>query len=306
MDYQENGGFTRKYVPEESNEEGSLPNRRISYEFLLNVLIEAMKYNADKIGRWIILPQYYVLYFNPEDRKLRQEYEHMPIKALTEEMKAQYKDISQTDPENLLIEFADDEELEHFEVGVVVKMIVPAEKLPNVNVSPKKTDDSLSSEERVKTVASQKSPEAPIALDEFVDIDDDVNVDTHEADTPPDSDEADKPGIEEPVSFYKVYIYKGDKYLDSRELHDNGSLMVGRTPPVDIHFDDRVIHGRHMKLTCHDYIVKCEVLGKNGLFINGAKHSEGEKIKIKNGDEIILSKGSAAYALKIVDGKNEN
>ena len=76
-------------------------------------------------------------------------------------------------------------------------------------------------------------------------------------------------------------------------------------PEVDIHLDDkeRKISGKHLKISNREGEVICEVLGRNGISVNGKHFPAGERVLVRPGDLITLS-GAKNYTLKIAGGKS--
>lgn len=299
MNYEESGGFKRKFIPEEDKKGGSVKPLRIDYRFFLEMLTDAMRFNTDEIGRIVLIPQYYKLFLNPEDRKMRQAYENTVITELTHELNALREEISRSDDRPLVVEFDDDAELEHFEAGVTVEMVAPADRVPKVVKAVSEQKSALKSE--AKTLKTAKSVSAPVALEEFVDLEEEP-VEAEKPSPPPvKAPVKSAKAVKSPGPAFKLDLYKDDNYAGSYPLIPGKPLIAGRDlpPKSDIFLEDpeRKISARHLTVTLDVEEVKLTADGKNGLEINGRFVEQSAEKMLHAGDRINVRGGIAAYTL---------
>ena len=81
---------------EETRDKMAKDKGRIPYKDISQKLKEIMKQNVDVVGRKIIIPAYYIIYFNEMDRKLRLEVEDVVCDELREEL---YHEMRKINPE---------------------------------------------------------------------------------------------------------------------------------------------------------------------------------------------------------------
>ncbi len=233
MNYAEFGGFRSKWEPEQEETDRPLPPRRIPFEFILSVLIDAMKYNVDKIGRQIIIPQYLKLFLNPEDRKLRREYEDIVITELVNELLQIRKEISNTDARALIVEFDEDGELEKFEVGVTAEMVAPGEKIEAFKEIETRAKGFVQSSEIADAGESvdieKKTPDLT--------PDDSEEEDTEEEDTAESEPQAE---IDEQTALEET-VESEAPVLDSEDKSDENDTEAGPVDAVVVEIEDEVV-----------------------------------------------------------------
>ena len=281
---------------------------RIDYRFFLEILTDAMRFNTDEIGRIVLIPQYYKLYLNPEDRKMRQTYENTVITELTHELNALREEISRSDDRPLVVEFDDDAELEHFEAGVTVEMVAPKDRIPKVIKSTPEAQIPAKIPAKA-TIQSAKTASAPVALEEFVDLEEEP-AEAEKPSTPPvKASSKSVKAVKSPGVKVKLDLYKDDNYAGSYPLIPGKSLIAGRDlpPKSDIFLEDpeRKISSRHFTITLEDEDVKLTADGKNGLEINDRFIEHNGAERLHPGDRITVRGGIAAYTL-VVSSKEDD
>ena len=96
---------------------------RLSFEFIVDFLHDAMKHNIDKIGRRQIVPQHFQLFLGAEDREMHRQYENVLIEELIYALKTIRDDYFKDEQDPIVVEIADDTELTRFEIDVAIRMV---------------------------------------------------------------------------------------------------------------------------------------------------------------------------------------
>ena len=298
MDFKANRGFQREFEAELSSEDVELPPVRISYDFMLQILMDAMKYNKDDYGSKTKAPNHFILYLNPEDRKQREKYEDELITEFRKDLLNYRPEITQTDKRDIVVEFSEDEELKHLQVGVTVEMVAPEEKLANIPLLPDipRNQPNLTSDQPEEVKVSDR---APVPTDEFIEVTDEgKGVEKTEDSTVGKTAQVMPEKTEHKLM---VGIFMNENHIKSLELTANKPLLFGRdsTPEIDFQLDDinRMISREHFRLTKAANGIICDVIGTHGLDINGVTYAKGKKIRLNMDDVISEIGGAPSYKI---------
>ena len=334
MDYEAKFGFRRESKQKGEKGDASLPPQRIEYAFLLNMLTDAMKYNADKIGILIMIPQYYRLYFNPDQRKLRIGYEEKVKSELLRELREHRKQISQSDTRPLVLEFDDDEELSFFQVGVTAEMVAPKElvdELPEVS-GLEQTEGEAAGIAAGQAQSGQEpsTGTGPIDTGKVIEVEDEEDNEPEsqvagEAMTGEDDNAQDGNGIagvEKPgadvsqteaeadydSSAVMVTVFEQGTQLTRCKVMENSSILIGRgpdkNPDIELEEDpERKLSGAHLRIINNKGEISLKVLGKNGIYIDKEFHKEGSTFDVESGVIVHLVR-SKYYSVKITGGSH--
>lgn len=253
----------------------SQEKERIPYRDISKKLKDAMKQNVDVVGRKIIIPSYYVIYFNAADRKIRIEVEEVLCEELKEEL---YHEIRKINPEfnkrELIVKVKTDAALEdgQFRIDHHIKKPDASEKIEKVNSpvqSPAPVDNDMDYQQ---TVVEQSLPKI--------------------------SDDAQTVVVQKPQAkaLYTLLVDTGE---EKKEIDiSKNSITIGRSSKDDVTLQnpDFSISRSHVILDFRDGNYYLMPAGINGTFFNGMELELNKEIKIAAGDEIKIMN----YCLKIL------
>ena len=305
MDYKANGGFQREYEAKQPPEDIEVPLIRIPYDFMLQILIDSMKYNVDEFGRKIKAPNHFILFLNPDDRKQREKYEDELITEFRKDLLNYRTEITQTDKRDIVVEFSEDADLKRLQVGVTVEMVAPDDKLASIPVLPEmpgNQPEEINNNQTERTEISNRTPEP---TDEFIEVKGGCEDIEKTDDSKGRKNNRTKP--EKVEKRLLVGIFMNDNHVSSMELTDEKPLVFGRdsSPEIDCQLDDTdlMISRKHIKLVRTGEDVICEVLGTHGLDVNGTNYEKGQKIRLKKQDVISNIGGTASYKISFHQDK---
>jgi len=251
-----------------ANEEDRIPYKDISKK-----LKDLMKENVDVVGRKIIIPNYYAVYFNAADRKKRAEVEDVLCDELKEELSHEMRKINpEQNKRDLLIEIKTDPALEagQFRIEHHIKKPVAEEKtIENFAAVPPQVENEMDYQQTVIEQAPCQS------------ADDEKTV------VMPRTDAA---------VLYRLLIASGE---EKREINiTKKTISIGRGSKDDINLPspDFSISRAHALLDFKDGSFYLTPSGINGTLVNGQELAINKEIKIAAGDEIKIMN----YSLKII------
>jgi len=252
---------------------------RIPFKEISKRLKETMSKNVDVVGRKIIVPNYYAIYFNEEDRKSRLEVEDVMTDELREEL---YHEMRRVNPESSKKE-------------IVIEM---------------KTDSSLPKgqfkiEHHIKKPEVKKETEehgkvaATLTRTPVVEEDEDLKATIIEqvAEEPPDDYQATI--IQRPVSavLYKLLVDSGESKEEIEITKEKISMGRNSKDDVTLESSDLTISRSHATLEVRNGEYFLLPSGVNGTILNGQELELQKEVKVSSNDEIKIMN----YTLSIVD-----
>jgi len=247
---------------------------RIPYKDISKKLKDVMKQNVDVVGRKIIIPNYYAIYFNEADRKMRIEVEDVLCEELREEL---YHEMRKINPEqnkrDFLIEIHTDSTLDDgkFYIEHHIK-------------KPEKSDKKV----------ADKTPIQPPEHEQEMDYQQTVIEQT----PPRVSDDAKTVVMQRPTDkvLYTLLVDSGE---EKREINiTKETISIGRSSKDDVNLPspDFSISRSHAIITVRDGNYYLTASGINGTFIKEQELELNKETEINAGDEIKIMN----YSLKIL------
>lgn len=252
----------------------SKEKERIPYKDISKKLKEVMKSNVDVVGRRIIIPSYYAIYFNEADRKLREEVEDVVCDELKEEL---YHDMRKINPEqnkrDLCIEVKTDASLENaeFRIDFHIKKPEPGDKII-ADEAPVHTPEIENEIDYKETVIEQ---------------------------TPtPTTDDKQTVIMQRPTDeiLYKVLVNSGEEKKEIEITKKTITIGRGSKDDVCLQSPDFSISRSHATITAKDGEYYLIPSGINGSFLNGQELELNKEAQISAGDEIKIMN----FCLKIL------
>ncbi len=257
----------------EKTGDASLEQDRIPYKDISKKLKDEMKKNVDVVGRKIIIPSYYVIYFNEADRQFRAEVEDVLCDELKEEL---YHEIRKVNPEfnkrELVIRIGTEATLEsgQFRIEHHIKKPDSAEEISEAT-TPKPAPTASSEMDFQQTVVE---PAQPTLADDAKTI------------------VKQKPA----TRLYTLIVDSGEEKMEVDI--SKKSITIGRSGKDDVTLKnpDFSISRSHAILNFRDGGYYLTPAGINGTSLNGQELELNKEIKIVPGDEIKIMN----YSLKIL------
>jgi hypothetical protein len=252
----------------------SKEKERIPYKDISKKLKEVMKSNVDVVGRKIIIPNYYAIYFNKADRKMREEVEDVVCDELKEEL---YHDMRKINPEqnkrDLCIEVKTDATIENseFRIGFHIKKAEPGEKI--IEEETPVQEPNVENEIDYKETVIEQTP-STIADDKQTVI------------------------MQRPTDeiLYKLLVDSGEEKQEIEVTKKTITIGRGSKDDVCLLSPDFSISRSHAKITLKDDEYYLTPFGINGTLLNGQELELNEESKISAGDEIKIMN----YSIKIL------
>ncbi|MFQ5772567.1 MAG: FhaA domain-containing protein [bacterium] len=252
-------------------------DERISYKDISKKLKEIMKQNVDVVGRKIIIPNYYAIYFNEVDRNKRLEVEDVLCDELKEEL---YHEMRKINPEQnkreMLIEIKTDSSLTNgqFRVEHHIKKPEQAEEIEKVSEM-----DAAVEQPRVEDENDYKQTVVERIPPKF-------------------SNDEQKTIVQRPVNelLYKLSVDSGERKEEIVITKESISIGRGSQDDVVLQSPDFSISRSHatLELRAGEYFLI--PLGINGTFLNGQELELKKEVRISPDDEIKIMD----YTLKIL------
>ena len=271
-------GFWKRVSELDENSEtadvNSKEKDRIPYKDISKKLKEVMKGNVDVVGRKIIIPSYYIIYFNEADRKLRKEIEDVVCDELKEEL---YHEIRKINPEqnkrDLFIIIKTDSALENgeFRIEHFIKKPELGEKIMEAE-SPVHTPEIENEVDYQETVIEQ----VPL----------------------PTPDDKQTVVMQRPseVVLYKLLVDSGEEKREIEITKKIISIGRGSKDDVSLQSPDFSISRSHAIITVKETNYYLTPSGINGTLLNGQELELNKEAIISAGDEIKIMN----YSLKIL------
>ncbi|KAA3613748.1 MAG: DUF2662 domain-containing protein [Calditrichaeota bacterium] len=257
-------------------------NERIPYKEISKKLKALMKQNVDVVGRKILIPNFYTIFFNEIDRKLRIEVEDVIINELREEI---YHEMRKINPEQskqvIIIEFKTDESLDKGEFKITHHTKKEGDPVP-VQSPP------------IKQPPAPATPVQPEMAD-----DDDFRPTVIEEDEDtvlPEDEQKTIVQMPQPDTKYTL-IVESENHKEEIPLIKE-TTTIGRSSKDDIVLQsaDFSISRSHAVINLRDNAVFLLPTGINGTMLNGEELELQKEVQISPGDELKI----IDYALMII------
>ncbi len=251
----------------EGAENQAKENDRIPYKEISKKLKEVMKQNVDVVGRRILIPSYYAIYFNELDRKRRVDVENVLCDELKEELFPEMRKINpEQNKREITIEIKTDSSLERGQFRIIHGMKKPTaeeEKEKIVKIEPTVPEPPVDVESDFKETIIEQAPQ-PITDDEQVTI------------------------IRKPESAvqYKLVVDSGEDTKEVNFTKDTISIGRGSKDDVILPSPDYAISRSHAVIEVRDGECYLTSLGINGTSLNGEELELKKEVQITPGDEI--------------------
>jgi len=140
---------------------------RIPYKVISKKLKEIMEENVDVVGRRILIPNFYTIYFNESDRNMRLEVEDVMCNELKEEL---FHEMRKINPEqskgDLVISINTDPAIEKGQFKVVHRMKKPSREEERLSLD--KTASEIMPPPRMRMIFNKQSSKPhPILLQQM-------------------------------------------------------------------------------------------------------------------------------------------
>ena len=252
----------------------SKEKERIPYKEISKKIKEVMKENVDVVGRKIIIPCYYEIYFNEADRKVREEVEDVLCDELKEEL---YHEMRKIYPEqnkrDLLIKIKTDSELENGQFLIKHHIKKPE---PGDNIIAEETPTHIPEVENEIDYKETLMEGAPA----------------------PTLDEKQTVVMQRTTTevLYKLLVDSGEEKREVDITKKTISIGRGSKDDVNLPSPDFSISRSHATITVKagDYYLTPS--GINGTLLNGQELELNKEARISAGDEIKIMN----YSLKIL------
>ncbi|MFC1477232.1 FhaA domain-containing protein [candidate division KSB1 bacterium] len=261
------------------NENGSA---RIPFEYIADKLRSVVRAGSDKLGKRVVVPNIYVLYFSFEDRAYRRHTEHLLIEELTDVVREETNRIKGAiGNSDISVTVNSDENLEqgHFYIDCRFEQR-EAKPKARKNV-PKKN-----AERPALSNASIPPPEAPEMQDGTL-----IRTLLRPVNTGP--SERKKAVL---VCRVDLKDHRGTRSLYLTE----GAYVFGRSAEVDIQLDpkDISVSRRHFCLIVAGEGLTLDMLGRHGGQVNAVHVESGMQCFAGSGDEVIIGKTRVTFEIE--------
>jgi len=250
---------------------------RIPYKVISKKLKELMEQNVDIVGRRILIPNSYTIYFNESDRNMRLEVEDVMCNELKEEL---FHEMRKINPEqskgDLVISINTDPAIEKGQFKVVHRMKKPSREEERLSLD--------------KTASEIMAPPDENDLPQPI------------VEATPDSTAADEQQtivqMAESSVLYKLLIHTDDG--TNEQLVTKEMVTIGRSSQDDVVLEssDFSISRAHATLEMRDDMYYLTPVGINGTFVNGEEMELKKEVQVFPEDEIKIM----SYKLTIKAG----
>lgn len=260
--------------------------RKIPFSEISQKLRDVVKENIDEIGKKMLIPNRFKIFFSKFDRNMRRDIEDILIGELEEELYNISKEWNNHNKEYFFVEIQSDYDLKPGEFYIECSMDRSVSKIRENEFS--------------ENVGSLKQT----LIEYDFDLEDGFNplLGVERKFLPLISDDAIK--IIKETSFRKdrnrIYILKisyndEERYIDL----ERGVYTVGRSERCDIYLKspDHIISRRHIELIMEDNKIFVNPLGINGTYLNGVNLELGKRREIFIKDRIKI--GDFIFELKL-------
>ena len=252
-------------------------DERIPYKIISKKLKEIMEQNVDVVGRRILIPNYYSIYFNESDRDMRLEVEDVMCNELREEL---FHEMRKINPEqgkgDVVISVNTDPAIEKGQFKIVHRMKKPSQDEEQASLD--------------KTASEIMTPQDENDLQQTI------------VEAAPDFTAADEQQtivqMPEGSVLYKLLIHTDagtNEQLVSKEM-----VTIGRSSQDDVVLEssDFSISRAHATLETRDEMYYLTPVGINGTFVNGEEMELKKEVQVFPEDEIKIM----SYKLTIKAG----
>ena len=237
---------------------------RIPYKVISKKLKEIMEQNVDVVGRRILIPNFYTIYFNESDRNMRLEVEDVMCNELKEEL---FHEMRKINPEqskgDVVISVNTDPAIEKGQFKVVHRMKKPSEE---EGASLDKTASEIMTPQEEKDLQQTIVEAAP----DFTAADEQQTI------------------VQMPESpvLYKLLIHTDDG--TNEQLVAKEMVTIGRSSQDDVVLEssDFSISRAHATLEVRDDMYYLTPAGINGTFVNGEEMELKKEVQVFPEDEI--------------------
>ncbi len=246
--------------------EQAAEGERIPYQEISKKLKELMKKNVDVVGRKILIPGYYKIYFSEYDREQRREVEKVLCEELKEELFPEMRKINPEQNKNdLLIEVETDPSLVKGQFRVDFRM-----KRPQAGEEPEKA-------------SPPPKPQAPPPSEEDLDLQPTV---TEEETKVIDPD--DQPTVVQPESRVEIRVAVESEGNRREMTFSKERITLGRASHDDVVLEspDFSISRGHAVVEYRDGQLYLLPVGVNGTILNGQELELQQEVPISADDEI--------------------
>jgi len=250
---------------------------RIPYKVISKKLKEIMEQNVDVVGRRILIPNFYTIYFNESDRNMRLEVEDVMCNELKEEL---FHEMRKINPEqskgDLVISINTDPAIEKGQFKVVHRMKKPSREEERLSLD--------------KTASEIMPPPDENDLQQTI------------VEAAPDFTAADEQQtivqMAESSVLYKLLIHTDDG--TNEQLVTKEMVTIGRSSQDDVVLEssDFSISRAHATLEMRDDMYYLTPVGINGTFVNGEEMELKKEVQVFPEDEIKIM----SYKLTIKAG----
>jgi len=250
---------------------------RIPYKVISKKLKEIMEQNVDVVGRRILIPNFYTIYFNESDRNMRLEVEDVMCNELKEEL---FHEMRKINPEqskgDVVISVNTDPAIEKGQFKVVHRMKKPSREEERLSLD--------------KTASEIMPPPDENDLQQTI------------VEAAPDLTAADEQQtiVQMPESsvLYKLLIHTDDG--TNEQLVTKEMVTIGRSSQDDVVLEssDFSISRAHATLEMRDDMYYLTPVGINGTFVNGEEMELKKEVQVFPEDEIKIM----SYKLTIKAG----
>jgi len=250
---------------------------RIPYKVISKKLKEIMEQNVDVVGRRILIPNFYTIYFNESDRNMRLEVEDVMCNELKEEL---FHEMRKINPEqskgDVVISVNTDPAIEKGQFKIVHRMKKPSHEEERASLD--------------KTASEIMTPHDENDLQQTI------------VEAAPDFTAADEQQtivqMPEGSVLYKLLIHTDagtNEQLVSKEM-----VTIGRSSQDDVVLEssDFSISRAHATLEMRDDMYYLTPVGINGTFVNGEEMELKKEVQVFPEDEIKIM----SYKLTIKAG----
>ncbi|MCH8872186.1 DUF3662 domain-containing protein [candidate division KSB1 bacterium] len=238
---------------------------RIPYKVISKKLKEIMEQNVDVVGRRILIPNFYTIYFNESDRNMRLEVEDVMCNELKEEL---FHEMRKINPEqskgDVVISVNTDPAIEKGQFKVVHRMKKPSREEERLSLD--------------KTASEIMPPPDENDLQQTI------------VEAAPDFTAADEQQtivqMPEGSVLYKLLIHTDDG--TNEQLVTKEMVTIGRSSQDDVVLEssDFSISRAHATLEVRDDMYYLTPVGINGTFVNGEEMELKKEVQVFPEDEI--------------------
>ncbi len=266
-------GWHRVSVLDDGQSE-STANVRIPYKNISGKLKELMKENVDVVGRRILIPNYYAIFFNEEDREKRREVEDVLCDELREELYHEMRKINpEQNKEDIIIDIETDASVEKGTFKITFRMKKPSEA----------EAQEMKGELAAEPSAVEEDDYKPTIVEGLLEEDskDEIKTVVQKA---------------QPTALYTLTVDSGEEFQEVAITKP--IISIGRSSKDDVVLksEDFAISRAHATIEVKDDEFYLTPNGVNGTLLNGQELDLKREVKILPGDALKIMN----YTLRII------